>query len=185
MSKPTVSFRISDYHLARGLRAIRLLEPDWQLTTPASIIRTIFNDFIAKSERQNNSIHEVSPTLLQEIALARSGSSKQVNELNSLPQLGQTNQSNQLNQSYKSPEQIKRELEEDKIFQEMRRESIAKFKNQQEQSQQDKYLDEQIKLASQAEARTRTKASEFHDPNITESSISTVTDFSPPKDWIS
>jgi len=71
MSNPTVSFRISDYHLARGLRAIRLLEPDWQLTTPSNLIRTIFNDFIAKSEYHNNTSHNISPNLLKEIIQSR------------------------------------------------------------------------------------------------------------------
>ena len=77
MSNPTVSFRISDYHLARGLRAIRTIEPNWKLTTPAELIRTIFNDYIAKSEFSNNSPLSVTPELLEEHAMARMGMIKQ------------------------------------------------------------------------------------------------------------
>jgi hypothetical protein len=93
MSSPTVSFRISDYHLARGLRAIRTLDPTWQLTTPADLIRTIFNDYIAKSEHFNNTQHNIdpyniNPELLQEISHARANLN-QNKQLDPLPQIKQ------------------------------------------------------------------------------------------------
>jgi len=186
MSNPTVSFRISDYHLARGLRAIRILEPNWELTTPANLIRTIFNDYIAKSEHFNNTSLDVPPELLQEIALSRAGleSNEKVNkQLDALPQLGKNRQ------PQKTAQQIARELEEERIFNEMRRESLAKLASQEKLAaqeklnQQDTELDEQINLAFKASNKTLTKPSEFHDPNITDSIISSVTDFSPPKEW--
>ncbi len=184
MSNPTVSFRISDYHLARALRAIRIIEPEWKMTTTANLIRTVFNDYIAKSEHFNNSPLEVTPELLYEIALSRSYVSKPDNQLDILPRLGQAKQPIQ-----KPAWQVQRELAEEKLFNDLRRESLAKLQQEEQakndqQSQNDSYIDEQIALAEQSLKRKLPKPSEFHDPNITESKISTVTDFSPPKEWI-
>ena len=91
MSSPTVSFRISDNHLARGWRAIRQIEPNWKITTTSNLIRTIFNDYIAKSEHQNNMPLNISSELLQEIAQSRIIENN--NKLKLFPQLGTTNQS--------------------------------------------------------------------------------------------
>ena len=171
MSTPTVSFRISDYHLARGLRAVRAIEPNWKLTTPAELIRTIFNDYIAKSEFSNNSPLSVTPELLEEIALARMGMIKQPGQnknLAPLPQLGQAN---------KPAWQVQRELEEEKIFMAIKQEHAQK------KELSEKELTAQINLEFQT-GQSLPKPSEFHDPNNTDSEISTVTDFSPPKDWI-
>ena len=93
MSNPTISFRISNYHLARGLRAIRAIEPNWQLTTPANLIKTIFIDYIAKSEHFNKTPLPVSEELLQEIVFARSNLNKQERyqeKIEYLPRLGKT-----------------------------------------------------------------------------------------------
>lgn len=183
MSNPTVSFRISDYHLARGLRAIRLLESNWKLTTPADLIRTIFQDYIAKSETFNNSPLDVTSALLQEIAASRAGISKAEKQPDIMPQLGMTKQS-----GHKTAQQIQKELREEKEFNDIRRESLAKLEQQkitnEQQSQKDIELNEQIFLASQSAKRSLCKPSEFHDPNITDSKITTVTDFSPSKEWI-
>lgn len=186
MSNPTVSFRISNYHLARALRAIRILEPSWQLTTPSDLIRTIFNDYIAKSEHLHNTPLEVSPDLLQEIDLARSNT-RQTKYFELMPQLGQTNQPRQTNQksaNQKSAQQIQQEAEQDRLFNEMKRESLeAQAK---EESQQNQAIDEQIESEIESTfqpTKPRIKPSEFDDPNITESTISSVTDFSPPTDW--
>lgn len=175
MSNPTVSLRISNYHLARGLRAIRLLEPNWQLTTTSDLIRTIFNDYIAKSENLNKTPLNVPPELLQEIVYARAGMTKnplQNDSLNILPTLGQNKQ-----QPQRSAQQIQEELEQEKYLQQLKQESREK------QAQQDATIDKQIELAHQTSKRTFPKPSEFHDPNITESVISSVTDFSPPEEW--
>jgi hypothetical protein len=91
MSNPTISFRISNEHLARGLRAIRIIEPNWKLTTPANLIRTIFNDYVAKSEQLNNTFVEITPELLQEIVISRTVDSRhqvQNEQLAVFPQLG-------------------------------------------------------------------------------------------------
>jgi hypothetical protein len=169
MSNPTVSFRISDYHLARGLRAIRTLEPTWRLTTPANLIRVIFNDYIAKSEHINNTSHDINPELLQEIFHARANlnqnSSNQNQQLAPLPQISQ--------KPTKTPEQIAIELNQERIFNQVKQEAL-----QAAQATQEARLNDQINATF-----NRVKPSEFHDPNITESTISSVTDFSPPPEW--
>ena len=88
MSNPTISFRISDDHLARGLRAIRHIDPSWEIETTSDLIRTIFNEYIAKSELFNNDPLYVAPELLQEIALARSSKAVQNDQIKPLPQIG-------------------------------------------------------------------------------------------------
>jgi hypothetical protein len=172
MSNPTVSFRISDYHLARGLRAIRILEPTWQLTTPAELIRSIFNDYIAKSEHFNNTPHDINPELLQEIFHSRanlnqnfSKQNRQNQQLAPLPQISK--------KPTKTPEQIAIELNQERIFNQVKQEAI-----QEAQAAQEALLNTQINATF-----NRVKPSEFHDPNITESVISSVTDFSPPPEW--
>ena len=173
MSNPTVSFRISDYHLARGLKAIRTIEPAWQLTTPSNLIRTIFNDYIAKSEQRNNTSLDVTPELLHEIVLSRAGviSAKQ---LDILPQITKPRQ--------KSEDQIRREIEEEKIFNKIKNEAKQEPEPKPE-TETDEQLDEQIKLASQTARKLNSKPSEYNDPNLSDSEITSVTDFSPPTDW--
>ena len=63
------------------------IDPNWQLTTPANIVRALFDDFILRSEALNKMSLSVAPELLQEIALSRSSLGKQQRQ-NELPQLG-------------------------------------------------------------------------------------------------
>jgi len=180
MSNPTVSFRISDYHLARGLRAIRAIEPNWQLTTPANLIKTIFIDYIAKSEHFNNTPPTVSEELLQEIIFARANLNKQERyqeRIEHLPRLGVKTFEQAREQLREASQQRQREIEDARIFEQIKREA------REEQAAKEKELDHQIDLAFQTK-QTFPKPSEFQDRNNTESEISTVTDFSPPKDWI-
>ena len=173
MSNPTVSFRISDYHLARGLRAIRHLEPAWKLTTTSNLIRTIFNDYIAKSEFNNNDPLNVTPELLQEIIIART-MTKQSNQFTQLPQLKKTS-------SNKSAQQIQRELEEERIFYEIKHRAAQNKKTTQLTEQQLSEIDEQIARSNQIGKRILHKAPQELE---TDSIIGTVSDFSPPKEWI-
>lgn len=176
MSNPTVSFRISDYHLARGLRAIRHLEPAWKLTTTSDLIRTIFNDYIAKSEFNNNDPLNVTPELLQEIIIART-MTKQSNQFTQLPQLKKTS-------SNKSAQQIQRELEEERIFYEIKHREMEKanqIRNAQLTESQLKEIDEQIARSNQIGKRILHEAPQELE---TDSVINTVNDFSPPKEWI-
>lgn len=48
MSNPTVSFRISKYHLARALHVVRQLEPNYSLTSTSHLVKTCFFDYLAK-----------------------------------------------------------------------------------------------------------------------------------------
>ena len=175
MSNPTVSFRISNYHLARGLRAIRHLEPDWKLENPSDMVRTIFNDYIAKSELFNNDSLNVTPELLEEIAISRTSGRQENNQLTRLPQIKKSN---------KTTQQIQRELEEEKIFNELRREARLnqpQIKQPINLDSQENEIDEQMELALQTGKRILHKAP----PELeTDAIITTVTDFSPPKEWL-
>lgn len=190
MSNPTVSFRISDYYLARGLRAIRQIEPNWQLTTPANLIKTIFIDYIAKSEHFNNIPLNISDELLQEIAFSRSNLNKQESyheKLHHLPRLGKSLQeSREILQ--KASQKQTRELEEERLFNEMRRISLekqAQLDNQQKVAtsltdSQLTEIDAQISLANQIGKRILQEAPQEIE---TDSTIETVSDFSPSKEW--
>ena len=134
MSNPTVSFRISDYHLARGLRAIRSIDPTWQLTTTSDLIRTIFIDYIAKFEHANNCPLHIQPELLQEVAFSRTSGKKQQDE--HFTPLGQPKRQQSI--PIKPNWQIQRELEEERIFNEIKREAALA------QQMKDKHTDEQI-----------------------------------------
>lgn len=48
MSKPTITFRLSTYQLARGLQVIRSLEPNFQLTSLSQLVKIIYTDYLAK-----------------------------------------------------------------------------------------------------------------------------------------
>ena len=48
MSNPVISFRLTTYHLARGLQIIRDLEPDYILTSHSRIVKDIYIDYLAK-----------------------------------------------------------------------------------------------------------------------------------------
>lgn len=179
MSNPTVSFRISDYHLARGLRAIRILEPAWKLESPSDLIRTIFQDYVAKSEYSNKTPLNIDPALLHEIALCREGKTKQLainQQLEPMPQLS------------KPKTLTQQELEDERFFNELKRESQEKQEQQekQEKTEQTASTDEQINEQIDSTFKSKKafpKPSEFNDPNKTESKISSVTDFSPPEEW--
>lgn len=75
------------------------------------------------------------------------------------------------------------DLEDEKLLAELRAESLAKFKTEKSQPKQP-IPESQIEAQINATFKPRVKPSEFHDPNITESTISTVTDFSPPPEWL-
>lgn len=173
MSNPTVSFRISNYHLARGLRAVRTIEPSWEMTTPGELIRTIFNDYIAKSEHFNNQPLEISQELLQEIAASRLMIKQPQNEKPAqLPRLGKVK---------KSIQQTERERLDEELFNQLRKESLHSIRN----NLTDQQIENIISESKITEVQKRLpKPSEFHDPNKTDSKISTITDFSPPKEWI-
>ncbi len=191
MSNPTVSFRLSSYQLARGLRAVRAIESNWQLTTASDLVRTIFNDYIAKSEHLYNSPLDISPDLLHEIenvriastvANARVIANARAKKMQAnMPLLGQTNQL----ADTRTPQQIMLDNQAAQMIAEQTPPPI-------EQAD----IDEQIALAltqqstkppvstgqlDPSKPKVNHKAPEEYED--TGSTITTVADFSPPEDW--
>jgi hypothetical protein len=48
MENPTVRMRFTPYQLARGLKTIRDLEPEFHLMSLPHLVQTIYNDYLAK-----------------------------------------------------------------------------------------------------------------------------------------
>jgi hypothetical protein len=65
MSNPQLSFRLSPYQLARGLRIIRLLEPNHAPSSLSQLVKTIYIDYLAKTSLQSGG--DVTPADLLEI----------------------------------------------------------------------------------------------------------------------
>jgi hypothetical protein len=53
MSNTQISFRLSPYQLARGLRIIRLLEPNHAPSSLSQLVKTIYIDYLAKTSLQS------------------------------------------------------------------------------------------------------------------------------------
>jgi len=196
MSSPHISFRLNHYQLAKALRILVTLEPNQPIASLSQAAKLIIIDWTVKNAINSSLI--TSQADIEAIKLICKIPADQINPYTTIQTIMAQAQPKSV-QSGKPTWQIERDLEDERLFQEMRRESLAKLaQEKQNQSQlntktdtkiatkteQDIDLDNQIKLAFKASNRTIPKASDFHDPNITESSISTVTDFSPPKDWI-
>ncbi len=188
MSSPHMSFRLNHYQLAKALRILVTLEPNQPIPSLSQAAKMIIIDWIAK--HSINSTIATSQADIDAIKLINKIPASQINPYTTIQTAmanAKTQSSQQAQQiTQKSAQQIQRELEEDRIFEDMKRESLAKIKAEQDQQitqQQDTDIDQQIELASQTSKRISRKPSEFHDPNITDSVISSVTDFSPPADW--
>ena len=65
MSNPVISFRLSTYHLARGLQIIRDLEPDYVLTSHSRIVKDLYIDYLAKMTINKKS--EIPQHLIDEV----------------------------------------------------------------------------------------------------------------------
>lgn len=187
MSSVHMSFRLNHYHLAKALRILVTLEPNQPIASLSQAAKLIIIDWISK--HSINSSLETSQADIDAVKLISGMSANQIDPYTTIQNALKRAESNyqqpaQLKaQIQKSTQQIQRELEEDRIFQEMRQESLAKKAQEEKQAQQNAEIAEQIKLSQETLTRTRIKPSEFHDPNITESELSTVTDFSPPPEW--
>lgn len=48
MSNPQISFRISPYQLARGLKIIRAIEPTYHPSSASQLVKAIYIDYLAK-----------------------------------------------------------------------------------------------------------------------------------------
>ena len=53
MANPHISFRLSKYQIARGLKIIRLIEPDHSPVSVSQLVKTIYIDYLAKTSLQS------------------------------------------------------------------------------------------------------------------------------------
>jgi len=187
MSSPHMSFRLNHYQLAKALRILVTLEPNQPIASLSQAAKLIIIDWISK-----HSIHTSLECAQADINAIKLINTLQVDQIDpyttiqnimaqaKAQQPFQAQQSLQIKaQAQKSAQQIQRDIEDTRLFEQLRREHALK----EAQELKDKELDTQIELSLQTR-KPLPKPSEFHDPNITESEISTITDFSPPKDWI-
>lgn len=58
MSNPQVTFRLSTFQLARGLKLIRQLEPNFQLTSINEIVKILYIDYLSKMEFKQSNIEQ-------------------------------------------------------------------------------------------------------------------------------
>jgi hypothetical protein len=164
MKSIRINFRLSHYQLARGLQVMKQLEPTYQLTSINDMVKTIYHDYLAKMTLNKTSA--VPTSFLAEINSFINTSNQKL----TIENLFSAGQADQANQSYESPAEPD-EPEED-------------FYNPNEKLS-DETLAEIEQLVNQNKRfASIVKASDFVDPNETESEISTITDFSPPKDWM-
>ena len=82
----------------------------------------------------------------------------------------------------KSAQQIQKELEEERLFNEIRRESA--LAQQIKSTHTEEQINAIVNMFPDMPSQRLPKPSKFNDPNLTDSITSVVTDFSPPKDWI-
>ena len=158
MKNIRITFRLSPYQLARGLQTIRQLEPSYKLISLNDIVKTIYHDYLAKMSL--NKLDAVPPNITAEITnFIDKPSEKQL----TVKELIDINELTPAQKSSPEPE--------------------MKPASEQELSPIQKDLSDEI-LAGINKIAEINKASKFNDPNNTDSDISTVTDFSPPKDWI-
>jgi len=183
MSSPHMSFRLNEYQLAKALRILVTLEPNMPIPSFSQAAKTIIIDWIAK--HSINASLVTSQADIEAIKTIINLPVEQINPYTTIQTLmrhaaEQSSSPVQPKQTHKTPQQIQRELEEDRLFTEMRRESLKKKAEEAQTFQQDPDFDNQIELASQASKRVLHKAPIERE---TESVISTVTDFSPPPEW--
>ena len=56
MSSPQISFRLSAYQLARGLKIIRAIEPEHIPTSLSQLVKTIYLDYLAKTSLNKDDV---------------------------------------------------------------------------------------------------------------------------------
>jgi len=186
MSSPHMSFRLNHYQLAKALRILVTLEPNQPIASLSQAAKLIIIDWISK-----HSIHTSLECAQADIKAIEAIIALPVDRIDPYTTIQQImaqakaqyqplydQQAFQIKeQAKKSAQQIQRDIEDARLFEQIKREA------REEQEAKDKEIDTQIELSFQTGQRLP-KPSEFHDPNNTDSEISTVTDFSPPKDWI-
>jgi hypothetical protein len=186
-----MSFRLNHYQLAKALRILLTLEPNQPIASLSQMAKIIIIDWIAK-----HSINTTLETSQADIEAVKLISTLNVNQIdpyttikNIMNQAKQQSQPFQYSQQVqqikqKSAQQIQRELEEERIFYEIKHREMEKanqIKNAQLTESQLKEIDAQIARSNQIGKRILHEAPQELE---TDSIISTVNDFSPPKEWI-
>jgi len=192
MSSPHMSFRLNHYQLAKALRSLVTLEPDQPIASLSQAMKIIITDWISK--HSINAPLECAQADINAVKLILTLPVDQIDPYttiqNIMAQAKAQSQPFQVQQAFqikeqakKSAQQIQRDIEDARLFEQIKRDAREEQEEQEEQEAKDKEIDTQIELSLQTR-KPLPKPSEFHDPNNTESEISTLTDFSPPKDWI-
>lgn len=191
MSSPHLSFRLNHYQLAKMLRILLTLEPNQPISSFSQAAKIVIVDWISKHTM--NQPLEVSQSDVEAIKIISNLPVEQINPYTTFQKLFQPQQQPHHQQQakqilQKSAQQIQRDLDDERLFNELRREATLaqQLKNARTNEQIDIIANTQPGVMPEVkpEIKPRIKPSEFHDPNITDSIINTVTDFSPPKDWI-
>ena len=181
MKSVRITFRLKPYQLAKGLQTIRQLEPAYKIISLNDIVKEIYHDYIAKMSLNRN--ESIAPELIKEI-ISFVGKSSQEKSL-TLDGL--------INITTLNIEETKQELYDAR---QASTKQSAEELTAEEEATYEKEADEIIKesnepadltdeiLAEIKKLSNSTSASKFNDPNETDSDISSITDFSPPKDWM-
>lgn len=197
MSSPHMSFRLNHYQIAKMLRILTTLEPNQPISSLSQAAKIVIIDWISK-----HSINSALAASQADIDAVKVIDQLNVNQIdpyttiqNIMTQANQ--QSNPHAQSsfqpqqitQKSIQQIQRDLADEKLFNDLKRESMEKQTQVSNHSKVEPPLSEtqlndidvQMELAAQSGKRINHVAP----PELkTDSVVSTVTDFSPPKDWL-
>ena len=158
MKNIRITFRLSPYQLARGLQTIRQLEPSYKLISLNDIVKTIYHDYLAKMTL--NRLEEVPADITAEITQFLDNPARKQITLEELIDL--------------KPEPTSAKIE---LGSEATPDGVQPSEQELEVDLSDEILAEINKVSA------LTKASKFDDPNLSDSDISSITDFSPPTDW--
>lgn len=184
MSSPHMSFRLNHYQLAKMLRILLTLEPNQPIASLSQAAKIIIIDWISK--HSINSTLAVSQADIEAIKVISKLNVEQIDPYSTIQNLmSQANQQPSLQAqqiNHKSIQQIQRDLADEKLFNDLRREHLEKQQIKQPTNfdSQLNEIDTQMELALQTGKRILHKAPQELE---TDAIINTVTDFSPPKEW--
>jgi len=210
MPNPVISFRLSNYQLAIALKILKSLEPNIHPLSKSAIVKTIFHDWIAKhSFAKATDISVQDYTELEQLTANRQKTIK----LSDFQQImSNTEITKKLNKSLGIPSkqaiEAFQQAEWDKVKAEQPKQSKEQTppsaSNNLNEEQIEEQINEQIALAqqysindpeppSEPTPQTEQPSSPSTQPTSTnpltsdqptESTINTVTDFSPPSDLL-
>jgi len=204
MPSPRISFRLSKYQLARCIKILTSLEPNLPITSPSQLIKTIIIDWAAK-----HSLGKLDEITYQDLAIVDNmiNSSHSRMTLSEFQQiLTKTTATKAIQESLNIPS--KQDIE---ALQQAQWDALQKETQQQQtkplqqpitqtEEQIEEQINEQIALAQQYSINNPEPTPQTEQPSSpstqptstnpltsdqpTESTINTVTDFSPPSDLL-